>query len=275
MGAQAIPMLVGGEVSKILTSPTLEWAGKKVMRSALVPSQQARMSGKADRVVQTMLDEGVNVTQGGVNKMQSRIAALDKQIDDVIKSSRSTIDKQKIVARLRDVRNKFAFYPDAVKAGEDITAARRAFIDHPTIAGTDKIPIQIAQKLKQGYQRSVGDKGYGELKTAATEAEKAIARALREDISKAEPVVGPLNARSKALIDAVSLAKRRVGMGENASLLGIAPLAHNPTAFITMLAEKWSLSKSLVARILYNAPRPLGQAAGAGAGLMSDMGEMP
>src|SRR6185369_7841136 len=65
------------------------------------------------------------------------------------------------------------------------------------------IPIQLAQEMKQGTYRALGKKSYGEQKGAETEAQKTLARALKEDIATAEPKVGPLNEQESALLNVI------------------------------------------------------------------------
>jgi hypothetical protein len=69
--------------------------------------------------------------------------------------------------------------PLATQAIEDLGKVQTAFLEHPNIMGASEIPIQMAQDMKQGYQRAIGDKGYDVLKTPTTEGEKQIARGLR------------------------------------------------------------------------------------------------
>lgn len=258
---QAIPMLAGGEVARPLSMP-LKSMGEWLMGSALKPTYAARQSGKADRAISTMLDEGINATEGGVDKMQGIISDLNSKVKDIISNSSEMVKKSDVVNYLQDVVKRFSNRPNAIEARGEVQSAADQFLNHPMVAGQSDIPIQTAQKLKQGYQASVGDKGYGELKTATTESEKAIARGLREEISRLEPTVGPLNKRESDLINAVKIASRRAGMEQNNNPLGLALLAPDTTSFISFLADKWGLSKSIVARALYSGDLPAHAARG-------------
>ncbi len=89
------------------------------------------------------------------------------------------------------------------------------------------MPVQLAQQIKQGTYQQLRDK-YGEMGSAQTEAQKAIARGLKEEIERAVPeVVGP-NAQASDLWNAINVAQRRSFMEGNKNPMGLAPLAHHP-----------------------------------------------
>lgn len=274
VGVQAIPMAVGGAVGK-LGSPLVEASGRRLMASALKPSTSDIPAGQ--RAVQTLLDEGINVTRGGVEKMKGRISSLNDEIDAIIANSQGTVDRSQVVAALRDVRDRFM---NQVTPQGDIAAikgARDAFLNHPALKGISDIPVQLAQKLKQGTYKSLGSKSYGEVGGASQEAQKAMARALKEGIATAEPRVAAINAREGDLINAAELAAQRVAQQGNTNIGGLAPLADTGTGVLAFLADKNALVKSLLARALYSGrqalPRTAGQVTGGAAGAFT--GEAP
>ena len=252
--------------------------GAKVMQSALKPQIADLKSGDAAQAITTMLNNGYNATEGGVKAMQSRIAELKDQVDAAIKGSAAMINKQAVASRLQDTLDKFSKQVNPDSDIKTIRAAWDEFMNHPLLqakevqagnglrevqGGTsgDQIPVQLAQQLKQGTYRVIGDKPYGELSGAQTEAQKTLARGLKEEISNAVPEVAKPNDLQHELINAMQIAERRALIHGNNNMLGLAPAASSPGMFMAFLGDKNALLKSILARYLYSggASRNAGQ----------------
>jgi hypothetical protein len=79
-----------------------------------------------------------------------------------------------------------------------------------------------AQNLKQGTYRVLGDKAFtGELKAAAAEGQKALARGLKEEIEAVFPEIKSLNAREGSLIELQNALNRFVSREANHQMTGI------------------------------------------------------
>jgi hypothetical protein len=251
VGLQTLPMLLGGEVAKG-ASLAFQAEGKRMMQSALKPTLETLRTGKAGKAIDTMLEEGINVTPGGVDKLQDKISGLNQQIKQLIQNSPATVDKSKVANTLQDALTKFE---KQVTPQSDVAAIQKAwdeFLNHPLLVGKQDIPVNLAQELKQGTYRSLGDKSYGELKGADIEAQKTLARGLKEEIAKAVPQVQPLNAEESKLLNALNVAERRVLMDANKNPAGLGWLTTNPAKFVGFMADRSPLFKSLIARMLYS-----------------------
>lgn len=247
---QALPLGLG-QGAKV-AAPAVETLGKELMGQSLKPLASKWASGKGDKAVQTMLDEGVNVTQGGVDVLKSRIDDLHDQVQNIITTSNATVDKKRVVNYLQGVISRFENRPNALEAQKEVERAWMQFVDHPKISGVDQIPIQTANDMKRGYQKSVGDKGYGEMKTPGTESEKMLAYGLRAEEAAAEPGIAPLLSRESDLINAKNIAERRVNAARNNNMIGIGAIAPTKEGLIAFIADKWGLTKSMAARFLYH-----------------------
>lgn len=224
---------------------------RKLMASALKPTIKQWRTGQADRAISTMLDEGINATSSGVEKLGSRIHDLNAEIQNAIQGSSATVDRGRVLAAIDPVRARFA---NQVSPTSDLSAIQSVaddFAAHPAIAG-NSIPVMMAQQLKQGTYRTLKGK-YGEVGSAATEAQKALARGLKEEVAGAVPAVAPLNARESALIDALAVAERRTMMDANKNPVGLAAIAPTPAMFAAFLADRSGALKSLAARGMHNA----------------------
>ena len=244
---QFLAPLTGRAVAS--ASPAMKGAAHDLMQSALKPTVQSLRTGKAGKAADTMLEQGINVSPGGVQKMQGRIADLNSQIAGRIASSPAIVDKGAVAARIQPLIDKFT---KQVNATDDLAAIQKAhddFINHPLLSGSD-IPVKLAQEMKQGTYRALGDKSYGELKSASIESQKALARGLKEEIAKAVPEVHVLNAEESALLNALSVSERRVMLEANKNPAGFGILTTNPLKFAGFMADRSGLFKSLVARML-------------------------
>jgi hypothetical protein len=235
--------VIGNSISDGLTS-----FAKSRMQSALKPVRSALKSGDADIAVQQMLDNGINVTKGGVDKLRGLIGDLNDQIGDKIGDSTATISKQKVLDSISGLQSKFTHQVDPLPDMTAIQGVADRFGAHPLLPD-DQIPVQLAQQMKQGTYQVLAKK-YGQLGSADTEAQKGLARGLKEGIADAVPNVGALNSKESDLIKTLSVAERRVLQKMNNNTIGLAGLAHSPAAWAGMMADKSSLFNSLAARAL-------------------------
>lgn len=264
VGTQAIPTVVGAMTGKV-ADPAFKATGRWLMQNALKPSKLENASGKGARAAQTMLDEGVNVSSGGVGKLRSNINDLNDEIADIIKNSGERIDKNAVASRLNDVVKKWedSIDPSDLKTVQDVWTT---FLTHPKLAGNKDMAIQLAQKMKQIGGKKL-EKSYGNANApseAETDSWKALVRGLKEEIAAAEPSVAPLNKRESDLINASKIAANRVAVDSNKNPLGLGALITQPWMVPVWMWDRSPLGKSLMARMLHsgNIPTAAGGAAG-------------
>lgn len=256
------PLLLGTKVPKALDAAGDVLQGDSIvgarrwMQSALKPDKATRASGKADAAVSTLLDEGVNATKGGAEVLQKRIDALHGEVKDIIANSDATVNVGAPAAKIAEVLDK---YQRAAASQADLASVQRVWDDYlanPLLKGQLEIPVQLAQEMKQGIYKDVGDKSYGlGLKPAAErDARKALASGLREGIEQAEPGVVAPNAEIAKLMTALKPVEQRSLVAANNNIAGLGALAvHQPGAFMMWMADRSALFKSLVARMLNGA----------------------
>ena len=219
----------------------LKSGAQRVMQSALKPTEVAQRTGKAATAIDTMLDQGLNVSPGGVSKIHARVSQLNDQVKEAIKNSTAVINKEQVAKRVLKPLNDFMQQVDPLT---DVAAIQRVwdhFMEHPELpkeipahtvaskvldasgqpirtevpkSGSNDFPVQKAQELKTGTYRAMGDKSYGELKGRNRGAKGAGPRELKKN-SNAVPEVRPLNAEESRLLDALSVSERRVMMEAN------------------------------------------------------------
>ena len=251
----ATPLAVQG-AAKVGTAigSGLRSGAETMMQSALKPTIEQLRTGKADVAIKTLLDEGINPTAAGVEKLQGRVGDINSQIDSLIQGSGATVDKQQVINALRGTNQKFA---NQVSPNADLASIQRVaddFIAHPTATGND-IPVQLAQELKKGTYRVLKDKAYGQVGSAEMEAQKALARGLKDGISQAVPEVAGLNAQEAKLLTTLKVTERRALMDANKNPMGLAILASHPGTWAAFMADRSAAFKGLAARLANNASK--------------------
>jgi hypothetical protein len=273
VGVQAAPTVLAGSLSKALTGPLIDKpVGTRLMQSAMKPTVQDLVTGKAEKAARTMLDEGLNVTPGGMADLQKRISSVGDVIEKTLSMSPATVDKKAVASRLHDALSRVE---KQVTPGADVKVIEKAwqeFLEHPLLVGKDAIPVKLANQIKQGTYKALGNKSFGELKGAEIEAQKALARGLKEEINKVEPSVAALNKEQGELLNALNVAERRSLMQGNNNPLGLTLLAENPAAAVGFAADRSALLKSWLARMVNSGVVPATAARGAMGLYMSPQG---
>jgi hypothetical protein len=230
----------------------LKTAARSTMTSALKPTLAAKEKGLAKPAVETMLDRGFNVSPGGVEKMQDRISALNSQVAQEIAGSNAIVNKNTVGQNMNRLLKDFELQ---VNATDDVVKIQKAwdeFLNHPLLTSTGEMSIQTAQKMKQGTYKRLADK-YGELGSADIEAQKTLARSLKDRIGELVPKVKPLNAEESELLNALSVSERRVMMEANKNPMGLALLTTSPAKWAAFMADRSGLAKSIIAHMLNRA----------------------
>lgn len=221
---------------------------ESLMQSALKPTLRQLASGDASVAARTLLDYGINPTKAGVERLRGLIDDLNTQVADNIANSTATISKSNVLQRLADVKTAFGH---TVSPTSDLAAIDRVgddFLAHPLYPGPD-LSVQAAQQLKQGTYKTLSKK-YGQVGAADVEAQKGVARGLKEEISNAVPEVAGLNAEESKLIKTLKVSERRALMDLNKNPLGLTTLASSPAAMATFFADRSAAFKSIAARMI-------------------------
>jgi hypothetical protein len=265
VGIQAIPAIAQGQIAKQVFAPAMQGGAESLMQSALKPTIKQIETGEADTAIKTLLKEGLNPTKGGVEQLREMSKTTSQQLAEALKKSTATVNVSDVGRPVEEVLKRVRTQANPLS---DINAVEGAWDEfsklHPLVRGREEIPVQLAQALKQGTYKELSGK-YGELGNAATEAQKGIARGLKEGISQAVPEASALNARNSALLQTLDVAERRALMDLNKNPFGLSLLAENKGAFAAFIADKSALFKSLLARMLYSGKDVVPNVAGAGA----------
>lgn len=224
---------------------------RRLMQSALKPTIKQLKTGDAKVAVDTLLEYGINPNAKGVEKMQGMVDDINTVIADKLRNSTATVSRPRVLDYLDDVRGAAR---NQVSPSADLNAIKGVaddFSAHPGIV-SDNIPVQQAQELKKGTYRALRGQ-YGQARGAEIESQKALARGLKDQIAKAVPGIGPLNAEEARLLKTLDVAERRALMELNKNPVGLSLLAGNKAAFIGFMADKSAAFKALAARAINRA----------------------
>ena len=271
VATEAVPMAIGGGLGAAAKLPeAAQGAGRWLMTKALRAPMEARETGQAARAVDTMLEKGLNVTRGSVEETAGRIGQLGDELKSVLANAPETIKGTDVGKRLMETYERFKSQVNPEADLKAIKAAWEEFKNHPDLAGRlQNIPVELANKLKQGTYKALDAKAYGEQMGAATEAQKALARGLKETVGEAKPSVAPILKEQGDLINAKDLMKRRVELLSGQDPISLGWLAAHPIQALGYISERNAPLKGLLARLLYSQAPAAGAPAGRLAGTMA------
>lgn len=263
VGIQAIPTVLGGISGKAVGSKTMEGAAKSLMHSSLKPQAKDILSGDAAKAVQTMLDEGVNVSTGGAVKLRTQINKLEAEVQKQISESSAVVDKAHVMKEVHQVLNQFR---NQVNSADDVAKVLKSWEETSSKLAA-KIPVRQAHDLKQGTYKALSSKyeRAGAVENeAAAQAQMAAARGLRLGTEEVMPQIAGMTAKESQLINALEMTERRAGISGNKDIAGIAWLAQNPAAATAMMMDRSSAFKSWLANRIYQMRNAAPTSVGAG-----------
>lgn len=271
---QAIPSLMSsgsivGKAPQSMTAPT--GIPKWLMQTAVKPATDDLLSGAADDALKTMLDEGITPTMSGMTKAAKMSSKFDKQVGEAIASSKAKIPVGAVASRLDDT---LATAEMQVNPKTDMNAVESAwteFLTSPKIVGKKEIPVQLAHELKKGTYKALGGKSYGEVGSTSVEAQKALARGLREETMAAVPEIADPLARQAQLMNVRDVAGARALLEANKNPAGLAALrVDHPLSSASFLADRWAWLKAMMALGLHRGAYPQAVAPMGVAGSLAD-----
>jgi hypothetical protein len=217
---------------------------QRLYESALKPSTTLSTAERS-AITQTGLKNGILVSPEGAEKIGDLVNDYNTKIANTIASDPTRkISTAPAMRNLQSVRSKFTNQVAPSGDLQQIDAAGKEFASQTP---TGSMNASDAQAMKQGTYRALGSKSYGEVKGASIEAQKALARGLKEEIATQFPEIGDMNAAESKLLDLQPVLERAVNRNANHQLIGIgSPIAgaaakaatgSGPAALATMLIK--------------------------------------
>ena len=254
---QGLPTLITMASSPESATSLARGPAKWLMQKAVKPSMVRNTPEEVSQAMDTMLEKNIYPTVGSMTKNAMAGRALDEKVGQILaKHPNVGISTSKAVQPARDYLAKQAFQ---VNPESDIAAAENAIEQFArTPAGSrPSIPVRLAHALKKGTYQSLGSKAYGEIGTSSVEAQKQLARGLKEGVAAAVPeTVSPL-AEQAARMNVNDVVMQRALTAANNNPLGLAALRFDdPASAIAFLADRSAPFKAMLAHALYGLGKP-------------------
>lgn len=203
-------------------TPTEAYEGALKPSTTISPAQRST-------IVQTGLENEIPVSKAGLDSLGDLIDDYNQKIKAEIDADPTRpIDPNKVATRADLARAKFAKQVNAQGDLNAIEASKQQFLSEqgakpgtlaPAMNATD------AQAMKQGTYSVLKGK-FGEQGSAAVEAQKALARGLKEEIANQFPEINNLNAAESRLLNLQPVLERAVNRISNHQSVGIGtPIA--------------------------------------------------
>lgn len=192
---------------------------ERMYQSALKPSTTLGTEA-VHNIVQTGLENKIPVSAAGAEKLTGLINDLSDKVKQQIQTGSNagaTIDPQAVATRADQIKSKFATQVNPNSDLSAIDAARQEFLNN----NPSPIPAADAQAMKQGTYTQLKGKAYGELQSATIEAQKALARGIKEELEQQFPEIKSINAQQGRLIGLDGALDRAVNRINNHQLLGL------------------------------------------------------
>lgn len=286
------PLLYAGRALSQIPIPE-KFTPRGLYGSALKIPAGSASPAERDAVVSTGIREGIPASRGGFDEAGKRVDALNGEIANKIagESERqgAVVQPREVAAKVEDIRPTFS---EQVNPSADVASlekSKQEFLDKhsikapytkiepnpysdsfggfvPTGEGVTKIEqpftLSQAQAEKTGTYRQLRKK-YGELGSADVEAQKQLARGLKDEIAKRVPGLSELNARDAALIELEQRLSRFVAREGNKNTVGLIPAVlsgGSETGLLATLAMDNPYIKSQIAIVMDRAKKLKGAA---------------
>lgn len=249
------------EGSGVLAGKGMKAFGERLMQSAVKPNPSLLKKYKttAPRLVKDLLDNGVNMSEGGLRRLDDLLSAKNTEISEAVKNAAGSISRDDVVARASGVKATLA---QQVNPKQPLKAAERSLEEFRT-GGVDPTPAgpaptagpltpAEAQAMKVGTYKQI-EKSYMRRGTATEQAQQALARGLKEELERVVPGIKNMNAEEARLMAAKGAIAHRVGLSGNRDPVGFAWTAsHAPQTFLAALIDRWPVVKSMIAQGMYH-----------------------
>ena len=228
-------------------APGLAENAQSLYRSALKPST-AIAPTEADSLVNFGLENGIPVSKGGLAKLSKLISDHANEVNQRIMqgtAAGATVDPVAAADRgIAPVRSRFANQLDNAADLSAIDATKQRFLEQhstpaqsgTTLYGANGQPMQVGaqparpipipadealSKVRGTYQKLKGQ--YGELKGSEIEAQKGLARGIKEELQAQFPELKALTEKQWKALQLEPELERAINRHANAEPVGILP----------------------------------------------------
>jgi len=242
---------------------------ERLYQSALKPSLAKKNLPSIQDQIATGLREGIPVSKQGAEKIAQNINELKDISDAFIKEATIKgvgVNPGNVTKRLDSLTKRYSQQVNPIADIKAINQVRAEFEDVMRKSNINEMPASLAQEIKRNTYKTLRKK-YGEETLARYEAQKALARGLKEELATAIPELSPVNARMSDLLGLQKQMEKAVSRISNREIFGlgtqlaagaaVGAITHQPAMVASILALKLILGKpevkSKIAIAIHNA----------------------
>lgn len=213
-------------INKIL-SPNTASIGAKPMGSGVMDKSAYSVAEKAlkvppsgviggvrvdrEKAVNTLLDNNLRVSKGGLNRVKNTISELNDEFDAVVaKNPDAIIKTDSVLSPVNELKD----WASKTVNGNVYSKKIQSVIDNFKKQYGDEITVAQAQEIKRNTNAFL-KKSYGELKPVAEEAQKQIVRGLKDRIAQEIPEITGVNLKYSEMKNLERVLERAVNRTGN------------------------------------------------------------
>lgn len=216
----AAPEAVKNLKLSIPGAATAEDLSKRMYQSSLKPPPGSYSQPEVQSMVKTGLENEIPVSATGRAKLANLISDLNDKVKDQIKAGSTagaTVDKFDVASRLGKTAKTFSNQVTPLSDLAKISDTGNEFLANQP----NRISALAAQDLKTGTYRQLSSRAYGELSSATIEAQKALARGIKEELQIQFPEIQGLNAEEGRAINLDGALERAINRTSNRDIFSL------------------------------------------------------
>lgn len=199
---------------------TAEDLSNRMYQSSLKPPPGSYSQPEVQSMVKTGLENQIPVSAEGRVKLAGLISDLNDKVSDQIKAGSAagaTVNKFDVASRLGQTYKKFSNQVTPLSDLANISDTGNEFLHNQP----NEIPASQAQALKQGTYQQLKDTAFGTLKNSTIEAQKALARGIKEELQTQFPEIQGLNAEEGKAINLDGALERAINRTSNRDIFSL------------------------------------------------------
>jgi len=208
-------------------------------------------SATRQEIIKYMLDNGINVTKGGLAKIENKLSSNNKLFDDVINGAAKkgdTISIDEVARTLDRTRETFADSLFADDLLPHVDKAEALLKEHRNTVG-GRMAIDKARAMKTDLHKAL--KGaYGELSNVTDEAMKDVVHGINQEIWKKFPILKEAGQEMRVQIALERELERAVNRLGNNNMISLQDLGLGGALGASATSAPLAVSAGLLSKVL-------------------------
>lgn len=197
-----------------------EGLSERMYQSSLKPPPGSYSQPEVQSMVKTGLEHEIPVSAAGRAKLGDLITDLNDKVKAEIQAgsqSGVTVNKFDVASRLGKTYQKFSNQVTPLSDLQSVSDTGNEFLANQP----NEIPAADAQALKSGTYQQLKGRAFGELKSATIEAQKSLARGIKEELQVQFPEIQGLNAEEGRALNLDGALERAINRTSNRDIFSL------------------------------------------------------